>query len=93
MLLVVGEHYWDGEVFPRRAIWDMAGTLVRQSASTPPSKGLEIVLELEPFSEALLTDVHELVRFVNEMNRPAVRANADISHLHLSDASIQDAAN
>jgi hypothetical protein len=27
-------------------------------------KGLEVVLELEPFNEALLKDVHELVRFV-----------------------------
>ncbi len=24
VLLVVGEYYWDGEVFPREAIWDMA---------------------------------------------------------------------
>jgi sugar phosphate isomerase/epimerase len=50
------------------------------------------VLELEPFNEALLKDVHELVRFVREVNLPAVRANADISHLHLSNASFADVA-
>jgi sugar phosphate isomerase/epimerase len=48
------------------------------------------VLELEPFDQALLKDVHELARFVNEIGHPAVRANADISHLHLSDASFDD---
>jgi sugar phosphate isomerase/epimerase len=92
VLLVVGEYYWDGEVFPRPAIWDMALDLVRQSGAYGASKGLEVVLELEPFNEALLKDVHELVRFVKEVNVPAVRANADISHLHLSNASFADVA-
>ena len=55
-------------------------------------KGLEIVLELEPFNEALLKDVHELVRFVKEIDHPAVRANADISHLHLSDCAFDEVA-
>ena len=90
VLLVVGEYYWDGEVFPRPAIWDMAVDAVRQAGEYAASKGLEVVLELEPFSEALLKDVHELVRFVKEVNVPAVRANADISHLHLSHASFED---
>jgi len=92
VLLVVGEYYWDGEVFPRTAIWDMAKDLVRQSGEYAQSKGLEIVLELEPFTEALLKDVHELARFVNEIGHPAVRANADISHLHLAESSVADVA-
>jgi sugar phosphate isomerase/epimerase len=92
LLLVVGEYFWDGEVFPRTAIWDMAVDLVRQAGEYAASKGLEIALELEPFNEALLKDVHELVRFVKEVNVPAVLANADISHLHLSHASFEDVA-
>jgi len=92
LLLVVGEYYWDGEVFPREAIWDMAKAAVKESGEYAQSKGLEIVLELEPFTEALLKDVDELVRFVREIDHPAVRANADISHLHLSDASFEDVA-
>jgi D-psicose/D-tagatose/L-ribulose 3-epimerase len=92
LLLVVGEYFWDGEVFPRPAIWDMAVDAVRQSGEYAASKGLEIALELEPFNEALLKDVHELVRFVKEVDNPAVLANADISHLHLSDASFEDVA-
>ncbi len=92
LLLVVGEYFWDGEVFPRPAIWDIAVGNVRQAGEYAASKGLEVVLELEPFNEALLKDVHELVRFVNEVNVPAVLANADISHLHLSHASFDDVA-
>jgi sugar phosphate isomerase/epimerase len=92
VLLVVGEYFWDGEVFPRPAIWDMAVDLVRQAGEYAASKGLEIALELEPFNEALLKDVHELVRFVDEVGVPAVLANADISHLHLSNASFEDVA-
>jgi sugar phosphate isomerase/epimerase len=90
VLLVVGEYYWDGEVFPREAIWDMAKEAVKSAGEYAQSKGLEIVLELEPFTEALLKDVDELVRFVKEIDHPAVRANADISHLHLSNASFED---
>ena len=85
VLLVVGEYYWDCEVFPQAAIWDMSKEMVKEAGEYAQSKGLEIVLELEPFDQALLKDVHELARFVNEIGHPAVRANADISHLHLSD--------
>jgi sugar phosphate isomerase/epimerase len=90
VLLVVGEYYWDLEVFPAEAIWDMAKAAVRAAGEYAGSKGLEIVLELEPFDSALLKDVHELARFVREVDHPAVRANADISHLHLSGASFDD---
>src|SRR6185436_13348216 len=90
VLLVVGEYYWDGEVFPREAIWDIAKAAVKSAGEYAGSKGLEVVLELEPFNEALLKDVNELVRFVKEIDHPAVRANADISHLHLSNASFDD---
>src|SRR4051794_29964456 len=92
VLLVVGEYFWDGEVFPREAVWELAKEGVREAGEYAASKGLEIVLELEPFSEALLKDVDELVRFVREVDHPAVRANADISHLHLSGASFDDVA-
>jgi D-psicose/D-tagatose/L-ribulose 3-epimerase len=92
ILLVVGEYFWDGEVFPREAIWDIAKANVKQVGEYAQSKGLEVALELEPFNEALLKDVDELVRFVREIDHPAVRANADISHLHLSNASFEDVA-
>jgi D-psicose/D-tagatose/L-ribulose 3-epimerase len=90
VLLVVGEYYWDCEVFPAQAIWDLAKEMVTEAGEYAQSKGLEVVLELEPFDQALLKDVDELARFVREIDHPAVRANADISHLHLSNASFDD---
>lgn len=92
VLLVIGEYYWDGEVFPRAAIWDMAKTRCQELADYAAGKGIEIVLELEPFTEALVGTTDELVRFVKEVDRPNFRANADISHLHLSDAAFDDVA-
>ena len=92
VLLVVGEYYWDCEVFPQAAIWDMSKEMVKEAGEYAQSKGLEIVLELEPFDQAMLKDVHELVRFVKEVDNPAVLANADISHLHLADASFEEVA-
>ena len=92
VLLVIGEYYWDGEVFPRAAIWDMAKTRCQELADYAAGKGIEIVLELEPFTEALVGTTDELVRFVKEVDRPNFRANADISHLHLSDATFDDVA-
>ncbi|MCY7417252.1 MAG: sugar phosphate isomerase/epimerase [Chloroflexi bacterium] len=42
--------------------------------------------------QALVGTTDELVRFVKEVDRPNFRANADISHLHLSDATFSDVA-
>jgi sugar phosphate isomerase/epimerase len=90
VLLVIGEYFWDGEVFPNEAIWDMAVERARTLGEYAGSKGLEVVIELEPFSQALVKNVDELARFIREVDHPAVKANADISHLHLSDASFED---
>jgi sugar phosphate isomerase/epimerase len=90
LVVVVGEYYWDGEVFPNEAIWDMAVAGVRQTGEYAATKGLEVVVELEPFETSLAKDVHELVRFVRDVDHPAVRANADISHLHLSGCSFDE---
>ncbi len=92
LVVVVGEYYWDCEVFPREAIWDMAVTGVRSAGEYAATKGLEVVVELEPFEASVAKDVHELVRFVREIDHPSVRANADISHLHLSNCTFEEVA-
>ncbi len=46
--------------------------------------GLQIALELEPFKLSLLNDVASMVRFIDDVNHPAVQANIDISHLQLA---------
>jgi len=45
---------------------------------------LQIALELEPFPLSLLNNVDKMVRFIDEVAHPAVRANIDISHLALA---------
>ena len=90
VLLVIGEYYWDGEVFPRQAIWEMARQRCQELADYAAAKGIEIVLELEPFTEALVGTVETLAQFVKEVDRSNFRANADISHLHLAGATIGD---
>jgi D-psicose/D-tagatose/L-ribulose 3-epimerase len=90
VLLVIGEYFWDGEVFPNEAIWGFAVERVRELGEYARTKGLEVVIELEPFSQALVKDVDELARFIREVDHPAVKANADISHLHLARASFED---
>ena len=92
VLLVIGEYYWDNEVFPAEAIWDIAVANVRQLAEHADTKGIEIVIELEPFSQALVKDVGELARFVRAVDHPRVRANADISHLHLAGTAFDEVA-
>jgi len=52
VLLVIGEYFWDGEVFPNEAIWDMAVERGRALGEYAGSKGLVVGIELEPFSQA-----------------------------------------
>jgi sugar phosphate isomerase/epimerase len=92
VLLVLGEYYWDGEVFPNEAIWDIAVGNLKTLAADAEKAGIDLVIELEPFTQALVKDVHELARFIREVGSPRVKANADISHLHLSGASFDDVA-
>ena len=43
-----------------------------------------MALEIEPFDLSLLNDVASMARFLDEVDRPAVKANLDISHLVLA---------
>jgi D-psicose/D-tagatose/L-ribulose 3-epimerase len=92
LCVVIGEYYWDNEVFPQEAVWETAVKNVQQIGRDADDRGLDVVIELEPFSQALVKDVHELGRFIDDVGHPRVKANADISHLHLSHASFEDVA-
>ncbi len=84
LLLVLGEYIWQKEVIPAAAQWTTAVEHVRSLSDRADELGLEIALELEPFALSLLNDVPSMARFLDEVNRPAVKANLDISHLALS---------
>jgi len=84
LLLVLGEYIWQKEVIPAAVQWATAVEHVRSLGERAEELGLEIALELEPFTLSLLNDVASMARFLDEVNRPAVKANLDISHMVLS---------
>lgn len=87
VLLVLGEYLWQREVIPPHAQWQWAIESCRRLGDYADKRGIDLALELEPFRLSLLNSVDTMVRFVDECGHPRVRANIDISHLVLSDAS------
>lgn len=84
LLLVLGEYLWQQEVIPAEEQWRAGVEEVRALGDYAGSLGLEIALELEPFRLSLLNDVPSMARFLDDVGRPAVKANLDISHLALA---------
>jgi D-psicose/D-tagatose/L-ribulose 3-epimerase len=84
LLLVLGEYIWQREVIPPAEQWATAAEHVRTLGDYAADLGLEIALELEPFHLSLLNDVDSMVRFLDDVGLPGVKANLDISHLVLS---------
>ena len=84
LLLVLGEYIWERQVIPPEEQWRTGVSNVRELGKYAADLGLQIALELEPFQLSLLRNVDTMVRFIDEVNHPAVRANIDVSHLQLS---------
>jgi D-psicose/D-tagatose/L-ribulose 3-epimerase len=84
LLLVLGEYIWNQEVIPPAEQWKTAVTNCRELGEYAAKLGQQIALELEPFPLSLLNSVDSMERFIDEVNHPAVRANIDVSHLHLA---------
>ena len=84
LLLVLGEYIWQQEVIPPAAQWEWAVENVRQLGNYAADLGLEIAIELEPFHQSFVNDLPKMARFLDDVNLPAVRANADISHIALA---------
>lgn len=84
VLLVLGEYIWNQEVIPPHEQWQTAVKNCRLLADYAGNLGVQIALELEPFALSLLNDVESMVRFIDEVNHPALQANIDVSHLCLS---------
>jgi D-psicose/D-tagatose/L-ribulose 3-epimerase len=84
VLLVLGEYIWNREVIPPEEQWNTAVKNCRLLAEYAGALDVQIALELEPFPLSLLNDVDSMVRFIDEVQHPALRANIDVSHLCLS---------
>ncbi len=85
VLLVLGEYIWQREVIPPAEQWATGVNNVRAVGDYAAGLGLEVALEMEPFDLSLLNDVAGMVRFLDAVGNPAVKANLDISHLVLAD--------
>jgi len=84
VLLVLGEYIWNQEVIAPEEQWQTGVLNCRLLAEYAESLDLKIALELEPFPLSLLNNVDNMVRFVDEVDHPALRANIDVSHLLLA---------
>jgi len=84
VLLVLGEYIWEKQVIPPAAQWEAAVDQVRALGEYADELGLEIALELEPFTLSLLNDVASMARFLDDVGLRSVKANLDISHLVLA---------
>lgn len=84
VLLVLGEYIWERQVIPPAVQWRTGVDNVRRLGEYAATLGLEIALELEPFQLSLVNTVDNMVRFLDDVNVPSVRANIDISHMVLS---------
>jgi sugar phosphate isomerase/epimerase len=84
LLLVIGEYIWERQVIPPAEQWQTAVKNVRELGKYASDLGVQIALELEPFKLSLVNNVDTMVRFIDEVNHSAVRANIDVSHLQLS---------
>src|SRR5579864_2784688 len=84
VLLVLGEYIWEQQVIPPAEQWQIGVKNVRELGQRSADLGVQIALELEPFKLSLVNDVASMVRFLDDVNHPAVKANIDVSHLQLS---------
>jgi len=84
VLLVIGGYIWNQEVIPPKEQWETGVKHLQTLGEYAEKLGVEIAIELEPFHLSLVKDVDTMVKFLNDVNRPAVKANIDISHLVLS---------
>ncbi|HEV3301821.1 MAG TPA: sugar phosphate isomerase/epimerase [Planctomycetaceae bacterium] len=84
LLLVLGEYIWNREVIPPAEQWQTALDNCRRLADHAQSLGVQIALELEPFPLSLLNSVERMAAFLDQADHPALKANIDVSHLHLA---------
>jgi len=84
LLLVLGEYIWQQEVIAPKAQWDWALEGVRELGDYAAGLGLEVALELEPFQLSIINTLDRMVKFLDDLSHPAVKANVDVSHLALA---------
>ena len=84
VLLVLGEYIWNREVIRPADQWAFAVEHCKRLGNYAAELGVQIAIELEPFPLSLLNNIDNMVRFIDDVNHPAVKANIDVSHLCLA---------
>jgi len=84
VLLVIGEYIWNQEVISASEQWRLAVEATAELGRVATGHGVEIAIELEPFPMSLINDIDSMVRFLDDVGQSSVKANIDISHLHLA---------
>jgi D-psicose/D-tagatose/L-ribulose 3-epimerase len=87
ILLVLGEYVWQREVITPEHQWQWGIETCRRLGEYAEKRKVDIALELEPFRLSLISNIAEMVKFVDECGHSRVKANIDVSHLVLSDTS------
>jgi len=90
VLLVLGEYVWAREVIPPADQWKIAIENCRRLGDYAADLDVQIALELEPFPLSLLNSVDSMVRFIDDCDHEAVRANIDVSHLQLAGVGAEE---
>src|SRR5262249_21334500 len=72
VLMVIGEYIWERQVIPPSEQWRTGARNLRELGQHAGDLGLQIALELEPFRLSLVNDVDSMLRFLEEVNHPAV---------------------
>ena len=90
VLLVIGEYIWNQEVIPPQEQWKTGVENCRVLGDYAANLGIQVALELEPFKLSLVNSVDTMVRFLDDCNHEAVKANIDVSHLLLADVPAEE---
>jgi sugar phosphate isomerase/epimerase len=92
LLLVLGEYIWEQQVISAQEQWQTGVRNLRELGGYAADLGLAIALELEPFRLSVVHNVDSMVRFLDDVGHPAVKANIDVSHLQLSKTPPEEVA-
>ncbi len=90
VLLVLGEYIWNREVIRPEDQWGFAVENCQRLGDYAAELEVQIALELEPFPLSLLNNVESMVRFIDDVDHEAVRANIDVSHLCLANVPAEE---
>lgn len=83
VLFVVGEYAMEKQELSPETQWQWAKEGTIEIADYAKELGMTVAIEFMAHKYSILNSVREMRRFLDEVNHPAVKANADISHMFL----------